>query len=113
MRRLCVILLIGLGLLLGAPATFAQAPAEAGPASPRQGSTPSTPKPLPADVTTHHTLELPGRTLKFRATAGAIRLMDDKGAPRADIAFIAYQLEDADPRTRKVTFVLNGGPGFA
>ena len=87
-----------LAALLGGPAAYAQAPAEAGPApSPGRSApaTPPNPRPLPADVTTHHTLELPGqpsgRTLHFSATAGAIRLVDDKGAPRADVAFIAYQ----------------------
>jgi carboxypeptidase C (cathepsin A) len=68
---------------------------------------------LPADVTTQHALELPDRTLRFSAAAGAIRLADDKGAPRADVAFIAYRLDGADPRTRPVTFVFNGGPGMA
>ena len=103
-----------LAALLGGQSAYAQAPAESGtpPARPA-APTPPTPKLLPGDVTTHHTLELPGRTLHFRATAGAIRLVDDKGAPRADVAFIAYQLDGAEPRNRKVTFVLNGGPGFA
>jgi carboxypeptidase C (cathepsin A) len=68
---------------------------------------------LPADVTTHQTLELPDRTLQFAGTAGAIRLSDDKGAPRTDVAFIAYRLDGADPRSRPVTFVFNGGPGMA
>jgi carboxypeptidase C (cathepsin A) len=68
---------------------------------------------LPADVTTQHTLELANRTLRFSATAGAIRLADDKGAPRADVAFITYRLDGADPRSRPVTFVFNGGPGMA
>jgi carboxypeptidase C (cathepsin A) len=81
--------------------------------NPAPTATPVGPSRLPADLTTHHTLELPDRTLHFGATAGSIRLSDDKGSPRADIAFTAYQLEDTDPRTRKVTFVLNGGPGFA
>lgn len=107
MLRCCLLL----GAVLGVPAAQAQAPTEAAAPSAHQAA--PVPKPLPADVTTHHTLELPGRTLRFSATAGAIRLSDDKGAPRADIAFIAYQLEDADPRTRKVTFVLDGGPGSA
>jgi carboxypeptidase C (cathepsin A) len=71
------------------------------------------PRRLPADVTTQHTLELPDRTLHFDATAGAIRLTDDKAAPRADIAFIAYQLQGAERTNRPVTFVFNGGPGFA
>ncbi len=112
-----------------APAAVAPAPAPA-PAAVRAPSNPTapaqthpsatsvTPPLLPPDLTTDHTLTLPAgalpaRTLHFSATAGAIRLHDDKGAPRADIAFIAYQLHGAEPRSRNVTFVLNGGPGFA
>ena len=66
---------------------------------------------LPPDSTTRHTLALPGRTLDFSATAGSIPLFDDKREPQADIAFTAYQLTGADPRTRPVTFLFNGGPG--
>ena len=68
---------------------------------------------LPPDSTTRQTLVLPGRTLAFTATAGSIRLFDDKGEPQADIAYTAYQLEGADPAVRPVTFVFNGGPGAA
>jgi carboxypeptidase C (cathepsin A) len=68
---------------------------------------------LPPDSTTKQTLSLPGRTLSFAATAGSIRLFDDKGEPQADLAYTSYQLDDADPRTRPVTFVFNGGPGAA
>jgi carboxypeptidase C (cathepsin A) len=68
---------------------------------------------LPPDSTTKQTLALPGRTLAFTATAGSIRLFDDKGEPRADIAFTAYQLDGAEARTRPVTFFFNGGPGAA
>ena len=68
---------------------------------------------LPPDSTTKQTLALPGRTLDFTATAGSIRLFDDKGEPQADIAYTAYQLDGADPRTRPVTFLFNGGPGAA
>src|SRR5882672_5950828 len=66
---------------------------------------------LPPDTTTKQTLALPGRTLDFTATAGSIRLFNDKGEPQADIAFTAYQLDGADGRNRPVTFVFNGGPG--
>jgi carboxypeptidase C (cathepsin A) len=65
------------------------------------------PRRLPADVTTHHAIDLPGRTLHFDATAGAIRLTG------ADLAFVAYQLPGADRARRPVTFAFNGGPGFA
>jgi carboxypeptidase C (cathepsin A) len=68
---------------------------------------------LPPDSTTKQTLALPGRTLDFTATAGSIRLFDDKGEPQADIAYTAYQLDGADAATRPVTFLFNGGPGAA
>jgi carboxypeptidase C (cathepsin A) len=68
---------------------------------------------LPPDSTTKQTVALPGRTLDFTATAGSIRLFDDKGDPQADIAYTAYQLDGAEQRTRPVTFVFNGGPGSA
>jgi carboxypeptidase C (cathepsin A) len=68
---------------------------------------------LPPDSTTKQTLALPGRTLAFTATAGSIRLFDDKGEPAADLAYTSYQLEGTDARTRPVTFLFNGGPGAA
>jgi carboxypeptidase C (cathepsin A) len=66
---------------------------------------------LPPDATTRHSLALPGRTLNFTATAGSIRLFDDKGEPQADIAYTSYQLDGADRESRPVTFFFNGGPG--
>lgn len=74
---------------------------------------PREPPQLPSEQTTRHMLELPGRTLKFSATAGAIRLRSDANEPQADVAFIAYQLDGADRTTRPITFVFNGGPGMA
>ncbi len=68
---------------------------------------------LPPDSTTKQTLALPDRTLAFTATAGSVRLFNDKGEPQADIAYTAYQLDGADARTRPVTFFFNGGPGAA
>ncbi|MGY4623709.1 S10 family peptidase [Bradyrhizobium sp. USDA 4486] len=66
---------------------------------------------LPADSTTQQTLDLPGRTLNFAATAGSIRVFDGKGEPLADIAYTSYELDGADRATRPVTFLFNGGPG--
>ncbi|WP_439361383.1 S10 family peptidase [Bradyrhizobium sp. DASA03007] len=66
---------------------------------------------LPPDSTTRQTLELPGRTLNFAATAGSIRVFDGKGEPLADIAYTSYELDGADRATRPVTFLFNGGPG--
>jgi carboxypeptidase C (cathepsin A) len=68
---------------------------------------------LPADVTTEHSLDLPGRVLKFDATAGSLPLVDPGGQVQAEIGFVAYTLKDAEPGSRPVTFAVNGGPGAA
>jgi carboxypeptidase C (cathepsin A) len=66
---------------------------------------------LPEDSTTKHSITANGRTLAFTATAGSLRLFNQKGEPQADITYTAYQLDGADPRNRPVTFFFNGGPG--
>jgi carboxypeptidase C (cathepsin A) len=68
---------------------------------------------LPADSVTRHVLELPGRTLRFTATAGALPLTDPQGALQAEIGYVAYTLDGADTPSRPVTFAVNGGPGAA
>ena len=75
-------------------------------------STPRLPPVIP-DAVSEQTLELPGRTLHLVATAGFVRLLDDKNAPEADINTTAFTLKGADPATRPVTFVVNGGPGMS
>src|SRR3982075_53843 len=124
-----VLALLAFTLMAGArgqdaPAPPAQQPAAtpsgqkaggraATPNSPASPSPPATAEQhrLPPDSTTKQTLALPGRTLNFSATAGSIRLFDDKGEPQADIAYTAYQLDGAEARDRPVTFFFNGGPG--
>src|SRR5579871_5962377 len=66
---------------------------------------------LPEDSVTRHTLSVNGRTFAFTATAGSLRLFNEKGEPQADIAYTAYHLDGADPRSRPLTFFFNGGPG--
>jgi len=60
-----------------------QKPAEAGikgkPSSPPVAAEPHH---LPPDSTIRQTVTLPGRSLAFTATAGSIRLFDEKGEPR-------------------------------
>jgi carboxypeptidase C (cathepsin A) len=72
---------------------------------------PSEPQRLPAESVTRHTIELPGRTIRLTATAGALTLTDPQGAPQAEIGFTAYVRDDTDAATRPVTFAVNGGPG--
>jgi len=128
----------GLALALGAACTIGSVRAEDTPPAAPQPAASATPAPvptgqkggaggnrgrtppaiaeqhkLPADSTTRQTLELPGRTLSFNATAGSIRLFDDKGEAQADIAYTSYQLDGADRASRPVTFLFNGGPGSA
>ena len=117
-----------------APPPASAPPPPAAPAGPPEagGARPSGPRPgteaserrigasgaedgrrLPPDATTRHALDLPGRTLRFTATAGSFPLTDPQGAPQADVAYIDYRLEVPEPRARAVTFVVNGGPGAA
>jgi len=70
------------------------------------------PNPLPPPSVTSHELQLPGRTLHFKATAGAIRLNDGQsGDPVADLSYVAFELDDQDHAKRPLTVAINGGPG--
>ena len=70
------------------------------------------PHPLPPPSVTHHTVNLPSGPLRFKATAGAIRLSDaQSGAPLADVAYTAFEQDSAGAGQRPLTVVLNGGPG--
>lgn len=111
---LCLVAALTLALSL-APARAQQAPDDHAPRKPRaeRDAAPERPRPPPPDAVTHQSLDLPGRTLHFTATAGFTRIVGEDGAPEADIGMTAYALDGADPGTRPVTFVLNGGPGNA
>lgn len=74
---------------------------------------PATAARLPADSRTSHTLNLAGRTLRFTATAGALPITNGSGRVLAEIAYVAYTLDNGDNRSRPVTFAFNGGPGSA
>jgi carboxypeptidase C (cathepsin A) len=70
-------------------------------------------KRLPADVTTDHSVELPDRTLHFKATAGSIPINNGEGKLQAEIAYVAYLRPESEAIARPLTFVFNGGPGAA
>jgi carboxypeptidase C (cathepsin A) len=66
----------------------------------------------PKEFVTRHTLEIGGKTLRYRAVAGETLLKDDKGAPKASVFTISYLLDGVDdPSRRPITFLFNGGPG--
>ncbi len=52
-------------------------------------ATPVEPTP-PADVSTHHTTQLDGRSIPYTATAGTITLRDDENEPTASMFYVAY-----------------------
>lgn len=49
----------------------------------------------------------------YTATAGMLNIGADPERPVAEIFHVAYTLDGADPATRPVTFLWNGGPGGA
>ena len=114
MRAIAV---LAVALCVSAPAQAQRGPGRDGAqqqAQAQQPSEPGAPRPYPANQTTTHKLTLPDRTLDFTATAGVVRLVNAQTqAPTVEVAFIAYQKPDADARTRPVTFLFNGGPGYA
>ncbi len=115
--RNTIVLLVALAGLAGASCGFAQAdgPAVAATASASRDAKPEKPESsnLPADSTTAFTLNIDGRSLAFHVTAGSLQLRDEAGTPQADVAYVAYRLDGADPERRPVTFAINGGPGAA
>ena len=85
---------------------------KSGPSSSRGNTaSPGEARRLPEDSTTKQTISARGRTLAFTATAGSLRLFNERGDGQADIVYTAYQLDGTDPRTRPITFFFNGGPG--
>jgi carboxypeptidase C (cathepsin A) len=85
----------------------------------RQNEQPANDEPVEIEdllVTSHHSVEVDGRTIKYTATAGTfvLREEDEEGRARqkASIFFVAYTLDGVqDSATRPLTFSFNGGPG--
>ena len=81
-----------------------EAPAKAEPAA----------KPEERTVSTHHTVQIAGKSVSYTATAGTIILRNDKDEPTAKMFYIAYTKDgDSNPASRPLTFSYNGGPGGA
>lgn len=94
------------------------ASAQAGKAPTPAGDEPASPKseaPAPAEknAVTHHELSLNGHTLKYTATAGTLLIRDEEDKPYGSIFYVAYTLDGAEPKSRPVSFLYNGGPGSA
>ncbi|MGA8088452.1 MAG: peptidase S10 [Terracidiphilus sp.] len=72
-----------------------------------------TPIPPEKSSVTHHELNLGGKSLKYTATAGTLLIRDQDDKPYGSMFYVAYTLDGADPATRPVSFLYNGGPGSA
>jgi carboxypeptidase C (cathepsin A) len=75
-------------------------------------ATPAPQVEVPTSVT-HHSITLNGAPLAYTATAGQIPLKDDTGQVECRMFSVSYTKDDADAKTRPVTFAFNGGPGSA
>lgn len=100
---------ITLLLALGATAAVADAPAH-----PETGKAPAaTATPPKAETSvTHGIVKVDGETIRYTATAGTLILKNDAHKPIGSMFYVAYTKDGvADPATRPVTFLYNGGPG--
>src|SRR5579863_6239032 len=97
----------------GLPPAFAQAPAHEPPARDSAEHRPPSPgePALPAPSVSTHSIKIGTRELAYTATAGALALTNAKGDHTADVFYVTYTLNGADPKTRPLTIVFNGGPG--
>jgi carboxypeptidase C (cathepsin A) len=105
--------LAALALLTGMPPVSAQGPAsgrEHEPANREHPQSPGEPA-LPADAVTAHSIKIGTQELAYGATAGSLAITNDKGDRTAEVFYVAYILNGADPKTRPLTIVFNGGPG--
>lgn len=65
-------------------------------------------------VVTHHSIRVGGRELRYTATAGRMPIKDPvEGKIDAEMFYVAYTLDGAEPGARPLTFSFNGGPGSA
>ena len=64
-----------------------------------------------AETTSRHTLAIEDRTLAYTATVATIELPEDDERKTARLVYTSYTLDGADPASRPLSFVVNGGPG--
>jgi carboxypeptidase C (cathepsin A) len=91
--------------LLMSPLAFATEPAE--PAREPAAD------PEPRLFSSQHEVRIDGQRVRYTATAGTLVMRDDESKPIAEFGYTAYVKNGADPGTRPLMFVWNGGPGSA
>lgn len=85
------------------------------PQSVAPGTQQSIPPPAPEGKTwvTQHKITIGGAPLAYTATAGTMRITNDKDEPIALFGYTAYIRDGGDRATRPLVFAYNGGPGSA
>src|SRR4051794_9861142 len=68
------------------------------------------PPSLPADAHVDQTIQMNGKSLKYTATVGTLRVKNAENKPTGEVVYTSYIVEGAN---RPVTFAFNGGPGAA
>ncbi len=69
--------------------------------------------PIERSSVTAHQITLGGKQIHYTATAGTLLIRNDEDKPYGSIFYVGYTMDGADPKTRPVTFLYNGGPGSA
>jgi hypothetical protein len=105
-----------LGFGAGLPASAQQGPPPGREEPARSPAPANAPAALPelATATSRHEVEVAGgRRLAYVAEAGTLAVPEPPAPPVGRMFYVAYTLDGAEPGTRPVSFVLNGGPGAA
>jgi carboxypeptidase C (cathepsin A) len=114
MKRHTILPALSLMLFAVLSANGQQVPGSTPPVSPANAEKPVVPIPPVKASVTEHEISLGGKTIRYTATAGNLLIGGDDEQPNASVFYVAYvQSGVADPRTRPVTFLYNGGPGSA
>ena len=95
--------------------TFGAGGADAPPTPPAPAQQPPATPPVPeAKVfVTKHKMTIGGTPLAYTATAGTMRITNEKDEPIALFGYTAYIRDGGDRATRPLMFAYNGGPGSA
>ncbi|HKP28820.1 MAG TPA: hypothetical protein VJU15_05440 [Gemmatimonadales bacterium] len=72
---------------------------------------PVTPGAEEKPVVTKHQITIGGKVRKYTVTAGLMPIKNDQGATEAQMFYMAYTMDGAEPGTRPLMFSFNGGPG--
>ncbi len=83
--------------------------------APAKPAADSAAKPIPAEssVVTPRSITIDGQVIKYSARPGTLLIKNDSNQAIGSMFYVAYTKDGADPKTRPVTFIFNGGPGSA